>query len=113
MSKKENRPLVIGLSIVALYAILGFAGSVMSESVSAQPIPCDIGCTQLDPASRYMVIVRPLLDGTLSDDWRARLEIESQIRDCFQGAGFERGDVGVLFVDGFEIEIIQVKDVSR
>ena len=96
--------------VVSLLCMIGFLaiGIRVERTANAQPAPCDIGCTQLDPDSRYMVVVRPLLGDTLPDDWRARLEIEEQIRDCFQGAGFERGDVGVLFVDGFEIEIIEV-----
>lgn len=97
--------------LVLVSALIGCLFALVStpEDASAQPTPCDIGCTQLDPASRYMIVVRPLPGDTLPDDWRVRLEIESEIRDCFQGAGFERGDVGVLFLDGFEIEIIQVE----
>ena len=70
-----------------------------------QEYQIDIG--ELDPNARYMVLVRPD-QGQNFDDWRKRMEITEEIRDCFQDAGFERGDVGILFLRGYGIEIVEV-----
>jgi hypothetical protein len=93
------------LAVAVAILLIGLA---VFQNASAQSLPCDIECAQLDFTNHYMVIVRPPPGETFPDDWRARLEIESQIKDCFEAAGFERGDIGVLFLDGFDIEIIQV-----
>lgn len=62
---------------------------------------------ELDPDARYMVVVNPGPDAP-ADDWRWRREISEEIRDCWQAAGFERGDVGILFLRGYGIEVRRV-----
>ena len=63
---------------------------------------------ELDPDARYMVVVTPDADAP-ADDWRWRQQIAEEIRDCFQAAGFERGDVGILILHGYDVAIQEIK----
>lgn len=63
---------------------------------------------QLDPDSKYMVFVRALPGHELPTDWRKLRQIEDEIVDCFEAGGMERNNVGVLFLDGFGIEVVKV-----
>ena len=63
---------------------------------------------QLDPTSKYTVFVRALPGHELPDDWRKLRQIEDEIVDCFEAGGVARGSVGVLFMDGFGVEVVKV-----
>ena len=81
---------------------------------AALPVACpnvsgyDTETRQIDPDGRYMVFVRALPGRELPDDWRERRNIEDEIVDCFESGGIARENVGVLFLDGFGIEIVKV-----
>jgi len=65
--------------------------------------------TELDLDSRYMVIVSPDNEYQ-AEDWRWRANITEEIRDCFESAGMVRGEVGVLILRQYGIEILELKN---
>lgn len=86
---------------------------------SALPVTCgdlakqyDIEQRQLDPDSKYMVILRPMPDYVIPDERHIHEELISYVKDCFEAAGIERAHIGVLLLDGFDMEIVQVIDES-